>query len=893
MPDSIFSWRDFSKRLVLSGGRDALPSGAMRRCVGCAPEPEPVAKSRWGSTLRFNVPGVISMGCFLNDHYLYDGKNLWYAALSNPTATIIDTGYNGNRMTLVKAPPAFGVPNYLFSIGGGRNIKITPGNMVQNWGIDRPINKMQAALVAQDQTLIDNFDLSSASWTAVHCSLSDVSIPGSFGAGSMQIAPDGTGIAPWSITRNFAGALNLATYASGDISLLTDYIVFWVNVVSPANVIWLNLQFDVDPINPDFAHNYYQCVVQLVPATSNLNAATAAVILDALPNQWIQVAIAKSQFTRIGTSLNLDWSAIQKVRVTGGNPLLPSPVPVLYIDNFYQFGGVGLGTGPAALSGGSKLQYLVTYGNNITGNDSNPSDHITVIAGVADQAVKLSNIPISSDPQVGNRKLWRTSEGGALFFFLDVISDNSTTTYTDEVSSLSGQPIVVTPWVAGVTIALHHYNDSGTGYYVQCSTSGTTGGSAPNWTLPDTAWASLAAFNTLGEVILPLTPSHNAFKVVQTGITAPVQPLWGSAPALGNQLTDGTVIWQNIGTLTTQDNTVVWTTIGLNALQALGINEVQYDNNLFPSTCLDAVYFQGSMFVGHDTNASNQNYIYVSTPGKAEGYANIVRVGTEDDPVQKLVVWDQQLWVFTSRYVYPLNGQPPNVTPGDRILGAEGTSWPYTVIPTVFGIVYRAVSGVRLFNNAANQLLGYEALGPIERGQTVENVGPFNPVIAGMMKDEVVFSDGVTSFALSGPGDNATWRMLGLGLNAIIYHDEIQVTHGAVASAVWDLEVPGVLTDNGAPIGVEWQTPSELADATQLSMTKRLFLDVDLAGQVLTPVLLVDNQDITLPLITGAGRQTIPIPWQVGGRMIGLRLTGNVVQRVTWYGVWGEGRNGR
>lgn len=892
MPDSTFNFVDFSRRLFLAGSRDTIPRTALRRCVACAPEPEPLVKSRWGSTLRFAVPNVISMGCFFDNHYLFDGNNLWYAKLNDPTATIIDSGYAGGRVTMVKAPPAFGIPNYLFVIGGGKNVKITPDNVVETWGIDKPINQMTAALVPQDQTVIDTFDISSANWTPAHCTLTDTSIPGSFGFGLLQISPDGTGIAPWSITRNFGGTLNLATYTNGDISLETDYVSFWVNVQSPANLIWLKLQADVDPVNPDFSHNYYECVIQLVPATSNLNAATAAIILDALPNQWIQVAIAKSQFSRKGTNLNLDWSSVQKIRITGGNELLPAPVPWLYVDNFTQFGGVGMGTGPAALQNGSTFQYLVTFGNNITGNDSNPSDHITVVADVKLQAIQLSNIPISPDPQVGNRKLWRTSEGGSVFFFLDIIPDNTTTTYTDQLNSLAGQPIVFTPWTASVTATVGQYIDSGTGYYMRCSTAGTTGAVPPNWNLPTTAWAGLATFS-VGDIVLPIHPDHQAFQVIQAGNTGPVQPFWGGAPTPGNQITDGTVIWQNIGRLLTTDNTVVWVTIGLNAQQALGTDEIQYDNNLFPSTCLDAVYFQGSMFVGHDTNPSNQNYIYVSTPGKAEGYANIVRVGTEDDPVQKMVVWDQQLWVFTSRYVYPLGGTPPDMVAGDRILGAEGTSWPYTVVPTVFGVVYRAVSGVRLFNNAANQLLGYEATGPIQRGQTVENVNPFAPIIAGLMKDEVVFSDGIVSFALSGPGDNATWRMLGIGLNAIIYHDEIQVTHGAVKAAVWDLEVPNVFTDVGAAIPIEWQAPSVLVDGTQLSMTKRLFLDVDLGGQILAPTLLVDNQDIALPLITGTGRQTIPIPWQTGGRVIGLRLSGNIVQRVTWYGLWTEGRNGR
>jgi hypothetical protein len=897
MGDTILSFRDFSQRLWLSSGRDTIPPNALRRCVGSAPEPEALVKSRWGSTLRFSVPNVISMGCFTNAHYLYDGANLWAAALNDVTAHIIDVGYNGQRATFVMAPPAVGLPDYLFMIGGGKLKKVDPSNNLTNWGIDVPQGSATAALVAQDITTIDTFNIGgAAAWTNAdtpmaspfQCAISDYTATDDkiyAGTASLRvIASDG----PWAITKDLTGApLNLAVYANGDISLQTDYISLWVYMRSPANVVWFWLMFDVDPVNPDFKHNYYRAVVQVVPTTANTHAANASVILSADADRWVQLAVAKSQFQRVGTALNLDWSAVQKVRIEGGNALAAS-APAIYLDSFTMFGGVGLGTGPAALSGGSELQYLFTYGNNTTGNDSNPSAIATTIDGVADQAVKLTGIPISPDPQVGNRKIWRTSEGGSLFFLLDTIADNTTTTYTDKISSLPGQPIVITPWQANATVVSGYYIDGGTGYYFKCTTGGTTGATVPNWTIPETTWTGLGAYDTLNETILP-SIAHGggkAFQVIQTGITGPEEPKWPAG--LNATVVDGTVIWQNIGALTTNDNTAVWTCQGINALPSLGTDAIQYDNNLFPVTCGDAVYFQGSMFVSRDS--ANPNYVYISTPGKSEGYANIVRVGSQDDSIEKLVVWDGNLWVFTSRFVYPLTGTPPAMAPLDAIIGAEGTSWPFTVVPTPFGIFYRAISGLRLFNNAANDLVGYVALGPIERGQTVENVLPFGAVIANAARDEIVFSDGITSFALG--MSTRTWRIIGLGFNAIEYHDEMQIVHVATPGAVYDLEVDGVTTDNGAPINVEWQTPSVQLDGTQNTMTKRIFLDIDCGGQVLTPVLLVDGTEYTLPDITNVSRSTIPIPYQVGGRVIGIRLFGALTARVSWYGVWSEARTG-
>ncbi len=76
--------------------------------------------------------------------------------------------------------------------------------------------------------------------------------------------------------------------------------------------------------------------------------------------------------------------------------------------------------------------YLVTFQR--AGNypcQSNPSPESTEIT-VTDKKIDLSDIPISPDPKVNTRRIWRTASNGAIFYWLVDISDNVTTVYTDD-----------------------------------------------------------------------------------------------------------------------------------------------------------------------------------------------------------------------------------------------------------------------------------------------------------------------------------------------------------------------------------------------------------------------------------------------------------------------------
>jgi hypothetical protein len=78
--------------------------------------------------------------------------------------------------------------------------------------------------------------------------------------------------------------------------------------------------------------------------------------------------------------------------------------------------------------------YRVTFVNELN-QESNPSavsNTVTTTAG--NNTVALSSIPVSSDPQVTKRNIYRTTAGGGVYLLLTIIPNNSATTFSDTLS---------------------------------------------------------------------------------------------------------------------------------------------------------------------------------------------------------------------------------------------------------------------------------------------------------------------------------------------------------------------------------------------------------------------------------------------------------------------------
>ena len=728
--------QNFDQRLWLAGGRNGMPQGTLRRAVGVAPELVGSVTSRWGSEVLWPID-AISVYKWNGHRYAYDGSSLYQDGVSIQAAIDAATdssGFTGGRLSFVEAPPQVGLQDYLFILGGGiPPFKIAPDGTVSLWGIGAPGNGATASVGTTETIVIDNMTSNTtADWSHnSNCTLAfDSSSDDPFlTGGCFQVDMTGTG-APWWITKQYGSPQNWAQYADGTISLQSDLVSIYAQFFRPDRTEWFWILVDVD--DGTFKKNYYKLVVQVTATTNNPNVAGASFILTPAANQWIQIAGAKNQFQRVGSNLNLDWSNVKAVRLEGGDPSLLAAR--CFFNGFQLYGGYPLGIGPAALQGGSEYQYAVTFGNSVTGSVSNPNGMEVqpdgsvsppvpfVMQGVALQPGELANIPLSTDPQVNERELWRTTAGGSLFSYLDTIPDNTTTTYQDITGDLPGQPVIVTPWTKAVAVAAGYRVDGGNGFWfiVDPSGAGTTGATIPAWNIPTGPflgdWVPSITYSVGDWVNYPEGQPGTG-----TGYVCLVQNR-GVVPtsSLGTD-------WNAIGKTT--DNTVTWDWGGINAVRTLALsNNLLYDNQQ-PILAYGDVsdLYQGGVFWTRDSTLGRQGWGYASPPGRPESVGTSFVISANDAPMQRIVIWDELPWGISTQGVYIIQGSYPAFSP-TILKGGLGTSWPYTVVVAQNGVYYRGPDGIRMFDRGGSILAGFQAIAPILRGRASENVQPFYAV---------------------------------------------------------------------------------------------------------------------------------------------------------------------
>ncbi|MEM4360490.1 MAG: hypothetical protein QXT45_08180 [Candidatus Bilamarchaeaceae archaeon] len=95
----------------------------------------------------------------------------------------------------------------------------------------------------------------------------------------------------------------------------------------------------------------------------------------------------------------------------------------------------------ASASGAGNLNGTYTWkvtfvSPTMESNGSPASNQLTV----SNQEVTLTNIPVSPDPQVTKRRIYRTLAGGTVYKFVGEINDNTTTTFVDNVADAGTGP---------------------------------------------------------------------------------------------------------------------------------------------------------------------------------------------------------------------------------------------------------------------------------------------------------------------------------------------------------------------------------------------------------------------------------------------------------------------
>jgi hypothetical protein len=214
--------------------------------------------------------------------------------------------------------------------------------------------------------------------------------------------------------------ISLDTFGSVIISVPTTYTGGWARGTSYTTAATTNIQASVGLYG------------------SNTTAERLYMSFGATPWSGTGLFVTSANNVGIGTTapvykVDVQGSAIadSSVRVQGAfdiNPLAGPPV----IGGFTLSAGTSLGVG--------QYYYFVTYVTAV--GETSAGAVLSVVTTSGNTTVNLTGIPVSADPRVTARKLYRTTLGQSSDAqkFLATISNNTTTTYVDSTpdASLTG-----------------------------------------------------------------------------------------------------------------------------------------------------------------------------------------------------------------------------------------------------------------------------------------------------------------------------------------------------------------------------------------------------------------------------------------------------------------------
>jgi hypothetical protein len=480
-------WRTFDRGLWLAGGRDNLPDGALRRATGVSQLREGAIRSARGQRI-LNLFGANQYIRFDEALFQSTGPDVLREGIvinaAFPQSGLLGQVAGTRRASFLRAPPQADLTDYLFVAGGNNPFKVkADGTSASKWGIDPPPEGFGATADAIESKSIDTCDVA-ATWTrvgAVGVNPSDEPTIAIGGVTSMRFDFEQAAVTRY--TK--AVTTNLEHFGSGLTGLPSadqDYIEIWFRITSsttgptsgnepsPQNFDYLEISFALGAAN--FDDNVYTRRVEAQDGSlpqagladqkiglggirddEPFNIATDAgivaeegvfdpgsdtrLLLNTLGQSiiyrqvdvWQRVRVSKSTFDRTGGDATLTWADVQAVRLSFSR----SGECSVLVDNIALAGGYGLV---------GNYQYAVTYRNDTTGSRSNPNETDGLFTPVKVKQIDrgrviVGNLPISADPQVDKKEIWRTVGNGEAFFLLTEI-DNAETTFIDEVADFRG-----------------------------------------------------------------------------------------------------------------------------------------------------------------------------------------------------------------------------------------------------------------------------------------------------------------------------------------------------------------------------------------------------------------------------------------------------------------------
>jgi hypothetical protein len=800
MPTGKSVWRSFTEGMWVAGPAENVPGGALRRALNIhVQRGQGSMMSRSGSVdyvaaraglcHTLGQLGGTRVCGIAQTFYTIDpatgaltlAPSVWQSGGANPSGTLTDRRWsfmelpvqllstNPNIAADLAAVSSGGAAAYQFIANAGTAWKFD-GINGSYWGIDAPTAALVQGLTVTATTPPINTQIASFDGAYANNATDTAAGPSGFAAAvDTARKVEGTGSRRLDCMRD-AETINTFSYASGSYTPVDltlggtstdeDYIQCWIHVARPANVKSINLKFFVqasgtfsaaafnqDPnatagnTAPYGSYYHIELTVQAVKSKKKRKLIGLGDFVPFDPENRAMKRFLRHHPPDKGPDLEaLDFinpTTLAVSRNTWSKVTIPKGL-------FEAAGSAGI----PGLTWANVVGFQFSCETNKSGNTSVWIDDLRVVGGVGTRGDYLYTITYRND-RTGARSNPPYVKA----------ADGTITLATSPTVTLDRQACAVGNFPA--TLNASHFRGGAPG----------SGGIVDNQVTHIEIWRTVGNGN-------PGKP-HAPFN-------APT--------SLQMFLVDKIAV----GTTTYTDSTADYP--GMHSLSGAKFlnsdQEMQFDN-MPPwtanetiagpqlSTITQAVYHPptGRVFF---TDSAHPTRVFITPPGRPESLADFIEPTGPSDPIQRLVIWNDNLYILTEKGIQQLEGSDVPFF-AQPIAGVAGTYYPYTVRATPYGIVSVAQDGLRIFDGQTSQLAANDALGPIFRGSTtIETIPGFknNAVdghtygaMASWGRDELLLTDCLNTVFAYNPALDA-WRVINIPNVLTLFHETSQATVG-------------------------------------------------------------------------------------------------------------------
>ena len=236
----------------------------------------------------------------ISDTYMDDAAGIYYSAKKQYWLGYCDGTQTYNNRVLVYDTKTgewypydgLNISSGFCATGGNDQGELYIGDSVEGFIYQADTDKGYGSDPAQEK-VIETLD---TGWSTANGGANDTTNYKE-GISSWKVSPADT--ATEYTTKSITNDIDLTSFNNLDASATSDYIHFWTYVTYSTNVASIDIYLDCNA--DDFSTDYYSYSISSASLTST-------------NNKWTEFDIAKSDFTRVGSTANKHWATITSIK---------------------------------------------------------------------------------------------------------------------------------------------------------------------------------------------------------------------------------------------------------------------------------------------------------------------------------------------------------------------------------------------------------------------------------------------------------------------------------------------------------------------------------------------------------------------------------------------------